>query len=624
MEKEASDSEKYANIANVTIMNSKVSEFDGYLRISASGQILEANDAYCHLSGYTKDELFGMMLKDLGAGVSWHALIDDLPDVIERSKGHFEISHHTKDGQLLDLEVSATYAEFPDPSFIFILKDITALNQNDKFFLDKGDIYKSLFKHSKAVMLLIDPESSDIIDANIAACEYYGWSLEKLTHMNIHDINTMSLEKVQAEMKVAVNEKRNYFIFKHMLANGEIRDVEVYSSPVMVNSQNRLYSVIHDITERKLAEEELNTREMQLRTAQKIGHIGSWEFDLNSGKIVTSEETLRIYGLDEKSFTIFEVQKVPLPDYRPMLDEALKNLIRDQVPYNVQFKVKRVIDGAIRDVHSVAEYYAERNAVIGTIEDITERKLAEDALLHAKIIAEAANQSKDEFMASMSHELRTPLTSVIGFSDILLDETFGSLNGRQTQYVNHISQAGKHLLKLINDILDLSKVEAGKMELTYELFSVSNAIDEVKSLIFPLAMKKNIRLDVEVDQQLERINADKTKFKQILYNLVSNAIKFTSIKGSVTINARCTGDMVQVSVKDTGIGISEEDVEKLFQPFRQLNSYLTHEHSGTGLGLALVKKFVELHDGRIWVESEVGKGSMFVFSIPVGSMQKTI
>ncbi|WP_164997767.1 PAS domain-containing sensor histidine kinase [Methanolobus psychrotolerans] len=602
-----------------SITDSVISEIGGYLCISYSGQILEVNEAYCHLSGYSREELLGMVLKDLDASECRDDLVGNLVSIIEQSKGHFELTHRTKDGRLVDLEVTAAYVEYPDHFFIFILKDITGLTLTDKFFLEKGDTYRSLFKHNKAVMLVINPENFEIIDANIAACKYYGWPLEEITRKKIHEINTLSQEGIQAEMQNAVNEKRNYFLFKHKLANEDIRDVEVYSSPVTVNSQNLLYSVIHDITERKLAEDELRTREMQFRTAQKVGHIGSWGIDLNSGNVFASEEAFRIYGLNTKTITIDDIQQIPLSDYRPMLDETLKSLIREQTPYDVLFKIKRSNDGAIRDIHSVAEYYAKGNTVIGTIQDITERKMAEDALLHAKIVAEAANRSKDEFLATMSHELRTPLTSVIGFSDILLDKTFGILDEKQVRYVNHISDAGKHLLKLINDVLDLSKVEAGKMELQYEFFSVSDAVNEVKTLISPLAMEKNIRLDVEVDSQLGTINADKIKFKQILYNLGSNAIKFTSRKGSVTIHARCDGNNVRVSVRDTGIGIPKRDIDKLFQPFRQLDSYATNEYAGTGLGLSLVKKFVELHEGRIWVESKVGEGSKFIFSIPACS-----
>ncbi len=229
----------------------------------------------------------------------------------------------------------------------------------------------------------------------------------------------------------------------------------------------------------------------------------------------------------------------------------------------------------------------------------------------------AVSKTKSEFLANMSHELRTPLNSIIGFSEILHDEMFGPLNEKQAKYINNVLISGKHLLKLINDILDLSKVEAGKVELVCEDFSASDAINEVRTLTGSIAAKKSIVLDVSVDEDLTTIHADEGKFKQILYNLLSNAIKFTPESGSVTVHARCHGDMAEISVTDTGIGISEENQKKLFQPFMQADTSTSREYGGTGLGLSLVRKFTELHGGTVWIESEPGKGSTFTFTIPI-------
>ncbi|AFV24841.1 sensory transduction histidine kinase [Methanolobus psychrophilus R15] len=732
--------------------------------------------------------------------------------------------------------------------------------------LDENNyMYRSFFKESGEVILLIDSETSYIIDANKAACKYYGWTLEEISSRKITHIIALSDEEVKAGMQGAVEDKRNCFFSRHRIANGQLRDVEVYSGPIAIYSQQLLYYIVHDITERKLADDELLRKGMQLHTAQKIAHIGSWEFDLGSGKVDASEEARNIYGLDGGQLTIEQIQKVPLPKYRPMLDKALNDLVERNVPYDVRFRIMRQKGGDIRIIHSMAEYYAEKNVVIGMIQDITEskhaksklresksllnevgriakvggwefdvstgeytwtpevariydtetsnpaslefvlglyspgskeliekalqnavekgeshdlelelfsvlgnhkwvrsighpktndgkvvkvtgtlqditerkmaeikvaeenlwrrilmeqsrdgivvidqdgkvfeanpryaemlgysheevqslymwdwdihytreqllemlrnadskgilhetrqrrkdgtlidveinanaalfggrklsfcvcrditeRKKAEEELLNAKLSAETANKSKDEFLATMSHELRTPLNSIIGFSDILLSGNYGDLNEKQATYIDYILQGGRHLLHLINDILDLSKVEAGKMDLDYELFYVADVIEEIGVLISPLAIKKGIHLASRVDPQVGVVDADKTKFKQILYNLASNAIKFTPEKGHVTIEAKLSVNLLQISVTDTGMGIAQGDMEKLFQPFKQLNPYLTREHEGTGLGLALVKSFIEMHGGKIRVESKPGEGSIFTFVIPL-------
>jgi signal transduction histidine kinase len=229
---------------------------------------------------------------------------------------------------------------------------------------------------------------------------------------------------------------------------------------------------------------------------------------------------------------------------------------------------------------------------------------------------EAANRHKSEFLANMSHELRTPLNAIIGFSEVLQERMFGELNEKQAEYTDDILSSGRHLLSLINEILDLSKVEAGRMELELATFDLPLAIDNARTFVRERAVKHGINLDVKVDERLGDFVGDERKIKQILLNLLSNAVKFTPEGGRIGINARQTDGGVEVSVTDTGIGIAPEDQAKIFEEFRQVGGDYAHKKEGTGLGLTLAKKFVELHGGRIWVESEVGKGSTFSFTLP--------
>jgi hypothetical protein len=256
------------------------------------------------------------------------------------------------------------------------------------------------------------------------------------------------------------------------------------------------------------------------------------------------------------------------------------------------------------------------NRILTMCTDITGRKKAEEEILQAKINAEASNRTKTEFLANMSHELRTPLNSVIGFADMMRSQVAGDINEKQAGYLSNISQSGKHLLNIINEILDISKIESGKMKLYKEDVLLVETYAEIIATLQHIASRKEIKLDVSPWPENEYAYADRAKLKQILYNLVGNAIKFTNEGGSVIIGTRNDGKFIHISVSDTGIGIAPDGLERLFKPFTQLESFESRTYEGTGLGLALSKELVELHGGKITAESEPGKGSTFIFTLP--------
>jgi signal transduction histidine kinase len=264
-------------------------------------------------------------------------------------------------------------------------------------------------------------------------------------------------------------------------------------------------------------------------------------------------------------------------------------------------------------VVSVTALRDAQNAIIGYLligTDNTARKQA--------IELEYASRMKSEFLANMSHELRTPLNGIIGFTEFLIDEKPGPLRPKQKEYLSDVLNSARHLLQLINDVLDLAKVEAGKMELHPETFPVRKAIEEVAAVIKGITHKRHIALGIEVSDGLDAVTLDQHKFKQVLYNLLSNAVKFTDEGGQVDIHARrLDPHRFEVQVRDTGIGIKAEDINRLFTEFEQLDSGTARRFEGTGLGLALTKKIVEFQGGRIGVQSEPGKGSVFTVVLPV-------
>jgi len=256
--------------------------------------------------------------------------------------------------------------------------------------------------------------------------------------------------------------------------------------------------------------------------------------------------------------------------------------------------------------------------VTSAIRDITERKETELALKEKNAQLERANKAKDSFLASMSHELRTPLNGIIGFAEFLADGKPGTINAKQKEYLEDILSSGRHLLHLINDILDIVKIQAGKLELNLETFRLEDVIQEVRAGVRPIAQNKRIQISVAVATGLDVVTLDQQRFKQILYNLVSNALKFTADGGDVAMTAGFDGACAfRLSVCDNGIGIQPDDMKRLFKEFEQLESGTDRRFGGTGLGLALTRKLVEMQGGTIGVASDFGKGSTFTVILPL-------
>ena len=397
-------------------------------------------------------------------------------------------------------------------------------------------------------------------------------------------------------------------------------------------------AVIQDITRRKQSEQDLRTSEQKYRSL--IDHIPDvvWTADSDRNFRYMSSNTVKVLGysseeLLEKGGQIW-IERIH-PKDAAHVSQAYRRLFSDGEKFDVEYQFRRK-DGQWIWLHDRALTTQPRDGIMcadGIFLDVTQRRMADDIIQHAKEAAESANLAKSRFLANMSHELRTPLNAIIGFSEILSDKTFGDLNARQLKYSNNILTSGRHLLQLINDILDLAKVEAGRVELVCNSFAVGKAVSEVRAIVKTLANKKNINLEFEVPANLPPLHADEAKFKQVMYNLLSNAIKFTPDGGNVFVTAAIqnatsadsspAGEYLLVAVTDTGIGIGVSDQERVFKEFEQVDSSYGRRQQGTGLGLATVYGIIEMHGGRIWVESEgvEGKGCTFTFLVPIQEPQ---
>jgi PAS domain S-box-containing protein len=509
-------------------------------------------------------------------------------------------------------------------------KAIKSRNAEDKLTHSEKKFH-TIFDNAADAIFIHDLKGN-FLEINQIACKRLGYTRGKLLNLTPMDIDSQTNAKEVPEMIEQIL-KNGSLIFEtiHLTKDGKKIPTEISSKVIDYREEKVILSIARDISKRKEAEEQIGKLQHRLQNAMREGNLSWWEMEIPGGKVNfdPGKVTRLGYSLDEfKDAHYTDFIKLLHPRDKEIAMEAMRCHMEGICPtYEVDYRIKTK-DGKWKWYHdrgAITERDKQGNPVIvsGIVVDITKRKHAELEMENAKIEAETANRTKSEFLATMSHELRTPLNSIIGFSDILLDQSFGELNEEQTKYVGNVLKSGKHLLELINSILDISKVEAGKIELHYEMFYLDDVFREVKTIISPQAAKKSINLQIDPAENIPKIRADKGKIKQILYNLLSNAIKFTPEGGNVRIIPSTSEDMVHVAVEDTGIGIAESDRDKLFKPFVQLDSTSNREYEGTGLGLALINKFIELHSGSLEVESEEGKGSTFTFSIPVDPPEKT-
>lgn len=471
--------------------------------------------------------------------------------------------------------------------------------------------YKSIFGNRAFVMLLIDPETTGIVDANPAAVDYYGWTYDELKKKNISEIDTMTQDQLAITMRQAELGEQHHFIVKHRLADGTIRDVEIFADSIRSGEDAQIFAIMHDITERKLAQAEREQFFTFFNTSADLMCISD---PVGSFKR-TNPTFMEILGYSEaemisKPFIDF----IHADDRQKTIDEMSRQMA---VGHSLNFENRYICkDGTFRWLSWKAIYNNNDETTYATARDITWRKEAEKELILAKEAADAANLAKSRFLANMSHEIRTPMNGVIGMSDLLLDT---DLDENQREYAELVKISGKNLLRLINDILDLSKIESHKIELEQLDFDLRSSVSTNVSVLAFKAREKKLELDYSIDPAVPLLlNGDAGRLCQIINNLMGNAIKFTH-KGSIKLDIyKDKEDGQQVTlrfmVRDTGIGIAPDKLEMIFEPFAQEDVSTTRKFGGTGLGLAISRQLVELMGGTIGVESIVGQGSTFWFT----------
>jgi PAS domain S-box-containing protein len=511
--------------------------------------------------------------------------------------------------------------------------DITDVKKTEIALRRSEERFRSLAESSRAV-----PWEADIATFQIT---YVGPQIERVTGYSPADwvekdlwpqrLHPEDRDRAMKDVDILAKEGQDHNLeYRLIAADGRVVWIRDMISVIKGDDGQRwLYGVMVDVTEGKQREQALRESEQRYRQAERVAGILHWSSIADAdtwkdGHITFSETSAPFLGVAQGELDITNDQFYHTfvhPDDRERVIQQLRLVTAERRPdYSIEYRIVRK-NGSIAAVSELGQHrYDATGRVVsafGTIQDITDRKTAENALRRAQMDAEMANRAKSQFLANVSHELRTPLNAIIGFSEVMKDELMGPLGARiYKEYSGDIHESGRHLLSIINDILDLSRVESGQATLNESEIEVPHMIEACLILIRGKADAGALTVTTEMAPRLPALYGDERLLKQALLNLLSNAVKFTPRGGSVKIKTVLNSEGLDISVIDSGIGMTAAELEQVARPFVQLENWLVRKYEGTGLGLSIVKAFCELHGGSLRLSSEAGRGTTTTIHLP--------
>jgi PAS domain S-box-containing protein len=711
-------------------------------------KVLEVNQAFCSITELSRDEVIGKNGFDLVNRYASPTALAAITNALNMMVSGKPVKPFEIEYKETTLALSTNIREESESNIIFF-RDISQekqakealLESEEKFRFFAESTFEGIVVHSKGIVL----------DANESFIEMTGYTHDEAIGKNLMDYIPRSSDRAKVMAKILIKRPKPYHITAKK-KDGSQFIIEIESKDVKYFDKNVRISAVRDVTKQITLQKQLSESEFRLKKAQSIAKMGSWSFKLNTREAKGSEEAMRIYGLPGESFSIETMQKIPLPEYRKMLDRALSDLVSGKNIYDVEFKVKNQLTGQILDVHSIAEYNALENIVTGVIQDvtrmkeaesliqqreqylrsiflaapvgigvvtdrrftgineklceltgynekellgqssrilylsdseyesvgkikyaeihkrgtgsvethwrckdgsikdillsstpidandlkkgvtfsamdITERKRAEQSMLEknrelqfARDKAEESDRLKSAFLANMSHEIRTPMNGILGFTNLLANPSLS--HETMHSYIEVINKSGERLLGTVNDLIDISKLETGQVNVVIDNTSINILLDNLYDFFHPEAKAKGLHLSCHKDSADQSIivRTDEQKLNSVLTNLIKNAIKYTK-EGSVEFGYRKLNReykaVLEFYIKDTGIGIPEDRQQAVFNRFEQADIDDRHAYEGSGLGLTIAKSLVEMLGGEIWLKSFEGKGSTFYFTLPL-------
>lgn len=618
---------------------------DVFYQTDLAGVVLEISPSIQYFSEFVREEIIGTPVHNL------YYNPDDRNILLEALMKNgelldYELKLKTKTGTVKHVSINARLILDDDGNPKHIdgaLRDITERKHAKTKLIESEYHLRTIIEAEPECIKIVDAEGRLLLMNPAGLTMIEADSMEQVVGREIFSLvaKQYRIAFIKMHKRVIAGESAQ-MEFELMGLKGGHHWLETSAVPLQYHGKVAYLAHTRNITERKRAEEMLRESEMFLKETQTIARLGTYVLNIKNGTWTSSDildDILGINSYDDKSTQSWT--SVVHPECQQIIQDYFKNeVLAHKCKFDKEYKIIRKNDKQERWVHALGEVlYNEENQpikMIGTIQDITERKRIEEELIIAKEKAEESDRLKSAFLSNMSHEIRTPMNGILGFAELLKEP---SLTGEEQQeYIGIIERSGTRMLNIINDIIDISKIESGSMKILISETNINQQIEYIYTFFKPEIDAKNIQLSFKNTLPSEEalVKTDREKIYAILTNLVKNAIKFTH-NGSIEFGynlkpakPRATGMSgylfepfeLEFFVKDTGTGIRQEQLEIVFERFRQGSESLTRNYEGAGLGLSISKAFVEMLGGKIWVESEIGKGSIFYFTIPYNCEQE--
>jgi PAS domain S-box-containing protein len=591
------------------------------------GMLVDCNDGYSRISGYSKEEIIGKTTLESNI---WHRPHDRIKIVsMVKENGYFEnyeLLFRRKNGEIITGLMSGKILSIKgEPHIISVTRNISERKKMEESLRESKEKFQQLADLLPQIVFESDIQGK-LTYVNKQAYKLFGYAEDE----NFIGFNTLDFYPPEDKVLAIENIKKSLSGQKSNDSNeytmirkdGTTFQGLVYSNPIIKDGNPiGLRGIIVDITKNKQAEEALNQTTTRLKLATRVGGVGVWDWDILKNTMLWDEQMFVLYGISNDDNTVaYETWQACLhPDDKEQAENESKMALEGTKEYNTEFRIVWP-DGSIHNIRALAILQRDESGkplrMIGTNWDITEQKKNEEAIIIQNEELQKLNAEKDKFFSIISNDLKSPFNSIIGFSNILVEQAREKNFEGIEKFADIILQSSLRAMDLLSNLMEWSRSQTGRMIYNPEYFEMVNLINEVTLLLKETAEQKSITINKVLPNNAP-VYADKDMISTVLRNLISNAIKFTESKGSVDIKIIQKPNELLVSVSDSGIGISKEVQDELFKINQNLSTPGTNNEQGTGLGLILCKEFIEKHRGKLWVESEVGNGSTFYFTIPI-------